>query len=323
MPPSANTVVAVRYAAAVAREEGDDAADIRRLGHTPERDRRVEDLHLLRVVHRRGVDRRRDRTRPHADDPDVVRAELDPRGAREHAHPALRQAVRRVVRHGPVLVHRRDVDDRAAATLGDHLLRRELRAEERALQVDLQHLLVLRLGRVEDRRARLDARVVHHDVEPTERLHALADQHLQVLDLADVGLDADRLVAQLRDLLLERIGRGRIGDVVDADVRPLLRQGEGDALADTAVATRDDGDLALQCHAELLTPRRTQRPPGRLAEKRSGRTGPVRPLAEGARVRIAHVDSGSEHRAARTIVACRRSLQHHPHRVMPVSPATV
>ncbi len=65
---------------------------------------------------------------------------------------------------------------RAAAALGDHLLRRELGAEERALQVDRQHLLVLRLGRVEHRRARLDAGVVDHDVEAAERLDRRVDE---------------------------------------------------------------------------------------------------------------------------------------------------
>ena len=141
-----------------------------------------------------------------ADDGDAVRAELDARGAGEHPHPALGEAVRGVAGHRPVLVHRRDVDDPAAAALGDHLLRRELRAEERALEVDLEHLLVLRLGGVEHRGARLDAGVVHHDVEPAERLHRRVDECLQVGHLADVGVDADRLVAERDDLLLELLG---------------------------------------------------------------------------------------------------------------------
>ena len=71
----------------------------------------------------------------------------------------------------------------------------------------VEHLLVLRLGRVEHRRARLDAGVVHHDVEPAERLHRGVDQRLQVVDLADVGLHADRPVAERDDLLLELLGR--------------------------------------------------------------------------------------------------------------------
>ena len=157
----------------------------------------------------------------------------------------------------------------AAAALGDHLLGRDLRAEEGALQVDRHHLLVLRLGGVEDRRAGLDAGVVDHHVEPAERLDRLVDEPLQVLDLADVGLHADGLVAELRDLAFEVLGRLLVGDVVDDDVGALAGEGEGDGLADAAVAAGDDGDLALQCHVvppagsrRERAPRTTRRPYG-------------------------------------------------------------
>ena len=66
------------------------------------------------------------------------------------------------------------------------------------LRLIVEHLVVLRLGGVEHRGARLDAGVVHHDVEAAELRHGGVDQLLQVGDLADVGLDADRLVAQRR-----------------------------------------------------------------------------------------------------------------------------
>ena len=67
-------------------------------------------------------------------------------------------------------MHRRDVDDAPAPALFDHLLRGELRAEERALEIDGQHFFVLRLGGFEDGRARLDAGVVNHDVYAAEFL---------------------------------------------------------------------------------------------------------------------------------------------------------
>ena len=53
-------------------------------------------------------------------------------------------------------------------------------------------------------------------------LDRLVDQHLQVVDLADVGLDADRLVAERLDLVLELLGGLLVGDVVDDDVGALL-----------------------------------------------------------------------------------------------------
>ena len=72
-------------------------------------------------------------------------ASSTPGGARQHAHAALGQAVGGVARHRPILVHGSDVDDASAAALLDHLLRRELRAEEGALQIDGEHFFILLL----------------------------------------------------------------------------------------------------------------------------------------------------------------------------------
>ena len=150
-------------------------------------------------------------------------------------------------------MHRRDVDDPAAAALRDHLLRRELRAEERALQVDVEDLLVLLLGGVEDAGARLDTGVVHHDVDPPEPPERAVDQLLQVGDLAHVGLDAERAVAERDDLALEILGGlVRVRDVVDDDVGALGRERERDRLADAAVAAGDDRDFSFETHAVWL-----------------------------------------------------------------------
>ena len=113
-------------------------------------------------------------------------------------------------------------------------------------KIDVEHLLVLRLGRVEHRRARLDPGVVHHDVEAAELLHRGVDEALQVLDLAHVGVDADGLAAQRDDLLFELLRRVLVADVVDDDVRAVLGEGEHDRLADPGVASGDDGDLAFE-----------------------------------------------------------------------------
>ncbi len=71
---------------------------------------------------------------------------------------------------------------------------------------------------------------------------------LQVGDLADVGIDADGLVAQCDDLLFERFGGVGVRDVVDDDVGTLLGERERDRLADAAVASGDDGDLSFEVH---------------------------------------------------------------------------
>ena len=108
--------------------------------------------------------------------------------------------------------------------------------------------VVLGLGGVEHRRAGLDAGVVDHDVEPAEGLHGLADEPLEVGHLADVGVDADRLVAQGGDLALEVLGGLLVGHVVDHDLGARLGEVQRHGLADAAVAAGDDGDLAVECH---------------------------------------------------------------------------
>ena len=45
-----------------------------------------------------------------------------------------------------------------------------------------------------------------HDVHSAELAHRPVDEHLQVGELAHIGFDTDRLIAELADLLLERLG---------------------------------------------------------------------------------------------------------------------
>jgi hypothetical protein len=116
----------------------------------------------------------------------------------------------------------------AAAALLDHLLGRDLRAEESALEVDRHHLVVLRLGRLEDRGAGFDAGVVHHYVKPTEPLHRRIDEFLEVGTLAHVSCNANGLAAKFADLSLERLGRFWMGHVIDDDAGLLTGQFEND-----------------------------------------------------------------------------------------------
>ena len=86
------------------------------------------------------------------------------RGAGQHAHAALGQAVGRVARHGPILVHRRDIDNAASAPLGDHLLGRILGREEHPAQVDIQHLVVLLGSGVQHGGASFYPSIVNHHI---------------------------------------------------------------------------------------------------------------------------------------------------------------
>src|SRR5262249_61629310 len=134
-----------------------------------------------------------------ADEEDVGARELGTGGARKHAGDAFGEAIGGIPGHWPVLVHRGNVDDAAAIALLDHLLGCELRAEEGALEIDRQHLVILILSGVEDRSSRFYASVVHHDVQPTELAYRRIDEFLQVGELAYVGIDANRLLTELGD----------------------------------------------------------------------------------------------------------------------------
>ena len=123
-------------------------------------------------------------------------------------------------------MHGSDIDDTAAAALLDHLLGSDLGAEERALKVDRHHLIVLGLRGIEHRGTRFDASIVDHDIEPAEPAYGDVNQLLQVGKLAHVGFQADRLAAELDDLVIERLGRLRMKQVIDDDARALPRQFE-------------------------------------------------------------------------------------------------
>ena len=92
------------------------------------------------------IDRGRHRARAYADHQDLVRSEFDAGGAGEHPHSPLREAIGGIAGHRPLLVHRHDVDDAPAAALLDHLLGRNLRAEERTLEIDAHDAVVLILS---------------------------------------------------------------------------------------------------------------------------------------------------------------------------------
>jgi hypothetical protein len=141
-------------------------------------------------------------------------------------------------------VHGSDVDNTATIALLDHLPRCELRAEEGALEVDREHFFVLFLGGIKHRSACLDAGVINHDVQAPKPLHRRVDEGSQFGDLAHIRLHTDDLIAQRRDLLLQRFGRLWMRNIVDDDTRALFRQFEDNRQADSAVSG-DDGYFAF------------------------------------------------------------------------------
>src|SRR5215469_13160560 len=183
--------------------------------------------------------------RAYSNDQDVVFGKFHTRGAREHTYAALAQTIRSVTWHRPVFMYRGDVDDTTAATLLDHLLGRNLRAEEGALEVDPHYLVVLVLGGVEDRSTRFDASVVYHDIHAAEPAHRRVDELLQVGELAHIGFDSGGLITEFGDLLLERLSRLGMNYIIDGDARTQPGQFQNNRLTDPAVPTGDDGNLVL------------------------------------------------------------------------------
>ena len=59
------------------------------------------------------------------------------------------------------------------------------------------------------------------------------------------------MVAELDDLLLERLGRFWMEEIVDNDIGFLPGQFEDDRLTNSAIAPGDDGNLILQLHDHL------------------------------------------------------------------------
>ena len=134
------------------------------------------------------------------------------------------------------------VNNAAATALFDHLLGRDLRAEKSALEIYGHHLFVLIFGGVEDRSARFNPGVVHHDVQSSEPAYCRVDEHLQVGEIADVGFHTNRLITELADLLLECLGRLGMSNIVDYDFGLQPREFQRDRLTDPAVAAGDDSN---------------------------------------------------------------------------------
>ena len=123
-----------------------------------------------------------------------------------------------------------------------------LAGEIHAGEVDADDLVPDRLRQVVDlavARGEEDAGIGDEDIEPPEGLDHLPERGLDLIFLADVGRDGDRLAAGLADLG-ERV-LGRVGlPVDDRDLAAFLGKPLGRRLADARPGAGDRGHLALQ-----------------------------------------------------------------------------
>jgi hypothetical protein len=87
-----------------------------------------------------------------------------------------------------------------------------------------------------------DPGVVHQDVDRAPLGDGLVDQALDVLSLAQIGADDDRVAARGLDLGRDLLSGPRGRSVVDDDAGSRGSQGERDGAADAAGGARDDAD---------------------------------------------------------------------------------
>jgi hypothetical protein len=132
-----------------------------------------------------------------------------------------------------------------------HVLEAGARGQERAVEMDGEHLLPLVVAELLDRLDDLDAGIRNEDVDLAVCAHGRGDARIDLGLAGHVHLHAGRGATGGDDRRGHRIGRIEV-EVGDCNCRPVLRIDLGDALADAACRAGDQSDLASECHGNLL-----------------------------------------------------------------------
>ena len=146
-------------------------------------------------------------------------------------------------------MHGADVDHLSGAPAGSQLVDESLCGEEHALEIDVEHLVVVALRHVPERRMTLDAGVVHENVEPTQPLPALLHERSHRRDRSEIALDRNRAAPRRLNSRHGVFSALRIAVVVDDDVRAFFGVANGNRLPDSLAAARNERVRALQPHA--------------------------------------------------------------------------
>ena len=187
---------------------------------------------------------RRDAARADVGAPDSVLAQLVIECAGQADLAELRGAVDGFSRKATPAGLRGDGDE-VTLTARNEMRDRRARRIDRALEVDVDHLLEVLERRVHERVVRADAGVRDADVEAPEALDGLGDRVLDLPDLPHVAREP------------ERVGEPQVVSASrsETDRDALVRQCPGDRSSDPATRARDERDLALELHACSSTPR--------------------------------------------------------------------
>jgi hypothetical protein len=114
-------------------------------------------------------------------------------------------------------------------------------------EVGVDHFLPLRHLHAHHEGVPGDARVVDNHVYLTERVHRLLHETLDVVLVANVGLDTDGVAAGCLDLLRDLLGRACRSGIVDNNARPRLAKSERDGGTDAAGSTSDNAYGTCVC----------------------------------------------------------------------------
>ena len=132
----------------------------------------------------------RDPTRADVRAAHAVLAQLVVEGSREADLAELRRAVHRLARE-PASAASEATVTRSPFSAGDQVRYRRARCVDRALQVDVDHLLEVLDRRVHQRVVGADARVRDADVELPEALHGARDGVFDLTEGADVARETE------------------------------------------------------------------------------------------------------------------------------------
>ena len=177
----------------------------------------------------------------------------------------LRAGIRRDPRQRAETVHAGNIDDRRAG-LFRHIERENLRRDQRAEEIEIEHKLDARGIEIEKRLDALDraaqilrleiilcrraagivpARAVEQNVAGAELLCDLLFRSLHRIAFEHIGGNADGISTVLTDLPCHLL-RGIQSEIADRNARAACGQRLGKAGAKHASAPRDDRDLSLQ-----------------------------------------------------------------------------
>ena len=163
------------------------------------------------------------------------------------AHPAFRGGVARHADAALESQHGSDVDDLAARAVlrrpAGHVPRDGLAEEEQNLQVHIHHRVPVLLREIERILAPDDPGIVDQNVDPPQRVDRLVDDPLARLDGGKVRHDDMRTDAFG---LHHRLCFIRTAPCSERDIRPRLRQRDGDALPYAGVGAGNQRHLARE-----------------------------------------------------------------------------